>query len=597
MFTRRMMPWKPEATQNEVPNLERALQPLRVTDSNLGHISALNPVGLVEPGLIEVTEIDEPVAEVEIDTEEEPADRLAVAARTEAVEDRQDEGETAINQVMKPSQRGSARERGYLSVGGALWGRATPTQQPDVSARATRPRRAIDWDQEKSEQTSEPDKAASTSTASSHYAEVVSWPEVFSLRQEVAKRIAELSHQWAVDHGVPMPEMDRRLLGRSVIRETVRSHAEQLSNSGTAWWTRETEHFYALALEDAIFGYGRMQPLFDIEDAENIEIHGWDCVTVQYADGCRESFPPVAESDQELVQQIRFLAENADPPRPFDDAHPIVTVALGAKFRLHAIGFGLADRPSVVIRQHLLTDVSLTDLAQRKMMPERVAKLLRSAVVGRHSMVISGDQGAGKTTLLRALIDAIPETERFGTLETDYELLTHLQPQRRNMVALQARVGMGEAIAGRRLGDFTVADLLPEALRQNLSRLIVGEVRGDEAGAMFEAMQAGAGTLSTTHSHSASSTIDRLAGRVAQGRVMTMEEAYRQIAHNISLLIHVRLRDNTYCGGARVRFISEIRALTGAIESGRPVTHLVYQADDDGELAFFDPAWSHGGRS
>ena len=78
---------------------------------------------------------------------------------------------------------------------------------------------------------------------------------------------------------------------------------------------------------------------------------------------------------------------------------------------------------------------------------------------------------------------------------------------------------------------------------------------------------------------------------------MTMEEPYRQIAHNISLLIHVRLRDNTYCGGARVRFISEIRALTGAIESGRPVTHLVYQADDDGELAFFDPAWSHGGRS
>ena len=64
---------------------------------------------------------------------------------------------------------------------------------------------------------------------------------------------------------------------------------------------------------------------------------------------------------------------------------------------------------------------------------------------------------------------------------------------------------------GTAVGDFTVADLMPEALRQNLSRLVVGEVRGSEAAAMFEAMQAGTGTMSTTHSHSAASTLDRLA--------------------------------------------------------------------------------------
>ena len=69
------------------------------------------------------------------------------------------------------------------------------------------------------------------------------------------------------------------------------------------------------------------------------------------------------------------------------------------------------------------------------------------------------------------------------------------------------------------------ADLIPEALRQNLSRLIVGEVRGGEAGAMFEAATSGAGLISTTHSHSATSAIDRLASRVAQGGVLTVEEA------------------------------------------------------------------------
>ena len=89
---------------------------------------------------------------------------------------------------------------------------------------------------------------------------------------------------------------------------------------------------------------------------------------------------------------------------------------------------------------------------------------------------------------------------------------------------------------------------MPEALRQNLSRLVVGEVRGGEASAMFEAMQAGTGTLSTTHSHSAESTMDRLASRVAQGGVLTIDEAYRQIAHNIHLFIYVRLVDETLEG-------------------------------------------------
>ncbi len=131
---------------------------------------------------------------------------------------------------------------------------------------------------------------------------------------------------------------------------------------------------------------------------------------------------------------------------------------------------------------------------------------------------------------------------------------------------------------GRAVGEYTVADLVPEALRQNLSRLVIGEVRGSEAGAMFEAMQTGAGTLSTTHSHSAASTMDRLAARVAQGGVLTMEEAYRQIAHNITLLVHVVLVDDTWRGGVRRRFISEIRQLTGAVEEGRPITHLTYSA-------------------
>ncbi|MGK7317999.1 ATPase, T2SS/T4P/T4SS family, partial [Salmonella enterica] len=73
-------------------------------------------------------------------------------------------------------------------------------------------------------------------------------------------------------------------------------------------------------------------------------------------------------------------------------------------------------RPSVVIRHHTLTRVTIDDLVNTAMMPHHVGVLLRAAVLARRSIVIAGDQGAGKTTLLRALVDAIPPTERFGTL-------------------------------------------------------------------------------------------------------------------------------------------------------------------------------------
>lgn len=417
----------------------------------------------------------------------------------------------------------------------------------------------------------------------------VDWPTVVGLRRVAAEQLGEVTQSWLAERNSPMPEDDRRVRGRAIIRGVVHSHAQRLSEDGRALWTVELENRYATAVESAIFGYGRLQPLFEIPEAENIEIHGFDSVVIQYGDGRRLPHPPIADSDEELVDAIRFLGETANPPRPFDDAHPTMTLALGEKFRLHAIGFGLSHRPSIIIRQHQLTNVTLAELAETGLLPSRVADLLEAAVVARKSIVISGDQGAGKTTLLRALIAAIPDSERFGTLETDYELLTHLQPNRRNMLALQAKIGLGESASGREIGSWSVADLIPEALRQNLSRLIVGEVRGSEAGAMFEAMTAGAGTLSTTHSHSASATIDRLAARVAQGGVLTVEEAMRQVAHNIHFLVHVVLDDQTWRGGTRRRYVSEVRQLTGSIEADRPTTHVVYRAAGPAGPELFHP--------
>jgi pilus assembly protein CpaF len=420
------------------------------------------------------------------------------------------------------------------------------------------------------------------SSRASSSSDDLDWAHVVDLRRRASEIITDETEEYTRSRGGPLASEDRLLLGRSIIRRVVGDHVRSLHRGGAELWSPAQEEAYVTAVENAVFGYGRLQPLLELPDVENIEIHGWNSVVVQYGDGRRRQMPPVAESDAELVQAIRFLGQSSEPSRPFDDTHPTMTLALGERFRLHAMAFGLSYRPSVVIRQHTLTDVSLADLADGGLMPYEVAEFLDAAILARKSMVISGDQGAGKTTLLRALINSIPLNERFGTLETDYELMTHLQPGRENILALQSRVGHGETSAGSRVGDFTVSELVPEALRQNLSRLVIGEVRGGEAAAMFEAMQAGTGTLSTTHSHSAESTIDRLASRVAQGGVLTVEEAYRQIAHNIHLFIYVKLVDETWRGGTRRRYVSEIRQLTRAIERGRPVTHLTYRATGTG---------------
>ena len=171
------------------------------------------------------------------------------------------------------------------------------------------------------------------------------WPQVVQLRRQASEEIAGESEHQLRTTGTPITGDDRLLLGRSVIRRVVADHVRTLHREGAALWSPDQEQAYVAAVEAAVFGYGRLQPLLALPDVENIEIHGWDSVVVQLGDGRRQVMPPVADSDAELVEAIRFLGQNAEPSRPFDDVHPTMTLALGERFRLHAIGFGLSYRP------------------------------------------------------------------------------------------------------------------------------------------------------------------------------------------------------------------------------------------------------------
>jgi pilus assembly protein CpaF len=126
------------------------------------------------------------------------------------------------------------------------------------------------------------------------------------------------------------------------------------------------------------------------------------------------------------------------------------------------------------------------------------------------------------------------------------------------------------------------------ALRQNLQRLIVGEVRGAEASALFQAMTVGTGTMFTTHAPNPETVPIRLASRIAEGRVYTIDEAMRQIGLLLQLIVYVDVIDERMFGGERYRRITQI-AFCSPGEDGRPAIDPIFTTDEQGNPLTFNP--------
>lgn len=432
------------------------------------------------------------------------------------------------------------------------------------------------------------------------------WQLVRELRETVARRLeAKLSvdqpkraEKPDQDSQAPLSAANlrrdaetRRALAEPVLDEVLREHATQAFARGMAW-DLEIEAKYRKAVIDTMFGLGRWQPLLEITDAENIIIMGTRPVLVDHSDGRRTILPPVADSNEELMEQISLLAQNSIPPRAFDPLHIDVTINYQDKFRIHAVSDEVSREPSVAIRQHLHTRIGLGDLVKQGVMSQDVAIFLAKAVALRLSIIVVGDVGDGKTTTLRCLIDAIPQRERFATLETDLELFAHLMPGREYTLVLTARDGMGERNPdGTLAGAIPVEQLIPPSLRQAITRIIVGELRGTEAAAMFEAMQTAAGAMATLHVSDASDAPERLATLAARSPIYSLEEAQRQIAQSVDLVVHIRKVDLP--GGGRKRFVQSIISLRGG-EEERAARGEIYSADRwTGQQISFTPSNVH----
>jgi len=408
---------------------------------------------------------------------------------------------------------------------------------------------------------------------------------VRQLRAQVAERLNTQRRSDEAAGRAAMTAEDERQYARSLIVQVLEDHARKEIGEGRVPVSADLEESLAAAVHAALFGVGRLQPLLEDLEVENIDINGCDQVYVGYSDGREVMAPPVADSDDALIELIQVLAANVGlSSRPFDSANPQLDLRLPDGARLSAV-MGVCSRPAVSIRRARLGKVLLDDLVGTGTMDRPLADFLRAAVRARKNLMIAGATNSGKTTLLRALANEIPPVERLITVERALELgLDQFPELHPNVVSFEERLPNSEG-----LGAVTMAELVRRSLRMNPSRVIVGEVLGDEIVTMLNAMSQGNdGSLSTIHANSSMEVFNRIATYALQAQEnLPVEATHMLISGAIDFVVFVRRVNDYDAGGTLRRVVESIREVTGV--DGRVLSSEVYAAGPDGRAVAHAP--------
>jgi pilus assembly protein CpaF len=300
-----------------------------------------------------------------------------------------------------------------------------------------------------------------------------------------------------------------------------------------------------------LFGLGPLEALLRAPDISDILVNRFDQVYIE-RNGRLETTDIVFKDNRHLLQIIERIVGSVG--RRIDESSPMVDARLKDGSRVNAIIPPLAlEGPVLSIRRFLTTRLGAHDLVERETLSEPMLEFLKAAVASRLNVIVSGGTGAGKTTLLNVLSGYISDVERVVTIEDAAELLL----QQRHVVRLETRPAN---IEGK--GAVRQRDLVVNALRMRPDRIILGEVRGEEALDMLQAMNTGHdGGLTTIHANSARDALYRLDMMVAMASLNIPERAVRQqTASAINLVIQVtRLSDGT----RKVTAITEVTGMEG----------------------------------
>lgn len=372
----------------------------------------------------------------------------------------------------------------------------------------------------------------------------------------------------------PVALARRQEIAREIVTDAVAHHVEAELMANRTLPSRELEQQVTTEVLDEVFGLAGLQPLLDDPGVENVNVNGHDRVFVRYADGSRAQVPPVATSDEELVELVRTMAARAgSEERRFDRGSPAVNLQLPDGSRLFAVmSLTSGGRPSISIRRHRYLTITLPELRDMGMIDRGLEAFLRAAVKARKNILITGGTAMGKTTLLRALASEIDPTERLVTIEDALELGLERDPTLHpDVVALQARE---PNIEGE--GAISQAELVRWALRMSPDRVIVGEIRGPEVVPMCNAMSQGNdGSMATLHASTSRGAFTRLAAYAAQGAErLPIEATTLLVASAVHMVVHLaESRD-------RRRVVSSVREVVDA-DDRQIVSNEIYQPRPD----------------
>jgi pilus assembly protein CpaF len=337
----------------------------------------------------------------------------------------------------------------------------------------------------------------------------------------------------------------------SVIQDLVANLTTPLSG-------RERERL-SLEVLDEVFGLGPLEPLLQDPTINDILVNGPKQVYVERA-GVLEESNIMFKDNSHLMNIIDKIVSAIG--RRVDESSPMVDARLADGSRVNVIIPPLAlDGPHLSIRRFGHIPITEDDLIKNQTLTQPMLELLRGAVKARLNIVVSGGTGAGKTTLLNVLSGYISERERIVTIEDSAEL----QMKQRHCVRLETRPSN---IEGK--GSVMQRQLLINSLRMRPDRIVVGEVRGEEALDMLQAMNTGHdGSLTTVHANNPRDAVARIETMALMANLNLPEKAVRrQIASAISLIVQIsRFNDGT----RRITAMTEITGMEEDIVSMQDV--------------------------